>query len=83
MKLEYLSIEAQDGLRRLGKEWEQNELLFDGLPSGSAEWAWWWFRLREMEDRLEWFPKGKWATLQRIEQILADEAKQFAIAPFR
>ena len=27
-------------------------------------------RLREVEDRPEWFPKGKSATVQRIEQML-------------
>lgn len=83
MKLENLSIAAQDGLRRLGKEWENDELLFDALASNHESWAWWYFRLREMEDRPEWFPKGKWATLQAIEQLLTKEAKQFALAAFR
>ena len=51
MKLEKLSIDAQDGLRLLAKQWENDELLFDSLASTATEWAWWWFRLREMEDR--------------------------------
>lgn len=81
MKMDRLSIEAQDGLRTLGKQWENDELLFDGL--GTLDWSWWWFRLREMEDRPEWFPKGKWATLQRIEEELTREAKEFSLAAFR
>ena len=32
-----------------------------------------WFRLRYAEDSPELFPKGKWATLQRFEQLI-DEA---------
>jgi len=83
MKLDQLSEVTRTGLRRLGKEWENEELLFDGLAGNSESWAWWWFRLREMEDRPEWFPRGKWATIQRIEDLLTAEAKQFAIAAFR
>jgi hypothetical protein len=77
-----LSISAQDGLRLLGKKWENDELLFECLNNDNEAWAWWWFRLREMEDREEWFPKGKWATLQRIEKILSEEAKEFSKSAF-
>ena len=34
------------------------------------QWAWIYFQLRGAEDRTEWFPKGKWATIQRIGQLL-------------
>ena len=37
MKLEALSIDAQDGLRLLGKQWENDELLFDALASNATE----------------------------------------------
>jgi hypothetical protein len=38
-------------------------------------WARYWFMLREAEDRPEWFPSGKWATLQAIESVLCQEAR--------
>ncbi len=36
--------------------------------------AWMFFVLRSLPDRPEWFPKGKWATLQEIERQLDKEA---------
>lgn len=33
MKMDRLSIEAQDGLRLLGKQWGNDDLLFDGLSA--------------------------------------------------
>jgi len=31
-----------------------------------------------LPDRPEWFPKGKWATIQHVAKQLEDEAKQIA-----
>jgi hypothetical protein len=73
MKLEYLSTSAQDGLRAWSLAIHHDELLFDGIASSTKDWAWMWFQLREAEDKPDWFPKGKWATLQVIESILINE----------
>ena len=75
MKLEYLSTLAQHGLRAWAIAVHNDELLFDGIASNPREWAWQWFQLREAEDRLEWFPKGKWATLQVIESYLINDIR--------
>ena len=74
MKLEVLSQETQTGLRLWAKAVHDDELLFDAIASVPEQWAWVFLQLRESEDRPEWFPKGKWATIQVIEQQLADEA---------
>lgn len=43
--------------------------------SGSLEhWALLFFKLRAAEDREEWFPSGKWATIQRLESLLEEAA---------
>ena len=68
MKIEKLSQETQDGMIRWAREVHDDELLFDDNASAPEFWAWTWFQLREAEDRPEWFPKGKWATLQVIEE---------------
>ena len=73
MRIEILSREAQDGLRQWAKTVEDDELLFDGIST--ENWAWMWFRLRSAEDRPAWFPKGKSATLQFIEEQLLREAR--------
>jgi hypothetical protein len=39
-------------------------------------WAWITFLLRAAPDRADWFPKGKWATIQVIE----DQLLRLAIA---
>lgn len=33
--------------------------------------------LKAAPDNPEWFPKGKWATLQAMEQKLEEKAKEF------
>jgi len=50
--------------------------LDDRLRDCTPEnWAWIWFQLRRAADRLEWFPRGKWATLQHIERLLNECAQ--------
>ncbi len=44
--------------------------------TSAAQWAWFWFQLRELPDDPYRFPRGKWATLQSIEAKLI-EAAQF------
>ena len=39
--------------------------------------AWMVLVLRKLEDKDEWFPRGKWATLQNIEAQLETAAKEF------
>lgn len=74
MKLELLSAAAQIGLRSWALAVHHDELMFDGIGSSPEHWAWIFFQLRETEDRPEWFPKGKWATVQFLESRLAGEA---------
>lgn len=75
MKLDYLSTLAQHGLRSWAIAIHHDELLFDGLASSPKDWSWLWFQLREAEDKPEWFPKGKWATLQVIESFLINDIR--------
>jgi len=39
--------------------------------------AWIVLVLRKLEDKDEWFPRGKWATIQNIEAQLEIAAKEF------
>ena len=80
MKIDHFSVEARAGLRRWACEALDDELAFDGIASLPEHWAWMWFLLREAEDRPEWFPKGKFATLQFLEQRLVEEARAEAAA---
>lgn len=78
MRIELLSTQAQEGLRRFCAAVHDDELMLDAIASLPEQWAWIWFQLREAEDRLEWFPKGKWATIQVIEETLRKEAQEMA-----
>jgi hypothetical protein len=75
MRIENLTEEAQSGLRAWASHHDNDPMLFDGINSVPTEWAWQLLRLKESEDRPEWFPHGKWGTLQFIEQKLMAEAK--------
>ncbi len=46
--------------------------FFNSLPS---EWAGFFFLLREVPDTPEFFPSGKWATIQALEEKLTEWAK--------
>ena len=46
-------------------------LTDSGLPE---YWALLYFKLRKAKDCPEWFPSGKWATLQRLEQLIEEAA---------
>jgi len=76
MKFSRLSEETQEGLRRWAKDQLWDESFWDGIDSSPADWAFAWFRLRVAEDRPRWFPRGKWATLQVIEDFLLAEARR-------
>lgn len=43
-----------------------------------AEMAWLWFVLRELEDSDSRFPRGKWATIQHIQDQLERAARDVA-----
>jgi hypothetical protein len=76
MKLENFSPETQHGLIRWAI-WEHNDdLLFDAIASTPEAWAWIYFQLYVAENRSEWFPKGKSATLQFLHQRLSEQAKR-------
>lgn len=72
MRIERLSDEAQEGLR-LWAAWQLADALFFETDDVQP-WAWAMFQLRAAEDRPEWFPKGKSATIQVIELWLHEEA---------
>ena len=72
MKLENLSTPSQQGLRRWAKAVRQDERMLDA--TAPEQWAWVYMQLRLTADRPEWFPKGKWALLQAIENELLEEA---------
>jgi hypothetical protein len=76
MKLSKLSAEAGIGLVSWAKYEYGDELFFDGIGSLPTEWAWVLIQLKVADDWPEWFPKGKWATLQVIETFLMDEARE-------
>jgi hypothetical protein len=74
MIFDRLSPETQAGLR-LWAIWQHDDgLLFDGIGSSPEEWAWIYVQLKVAEGRPEWFPRGKWAAIQVIEQWLYEEA---------
>ena len=75
MKLEDLLPRTQDGLFKWAQFEHGDDMFFDGIGSIPEQWAWVWFQLRAAEDRPEWFPSGKWATLQAIEAFLDEEAR--------
>jgi hypothetical protein len=75
MKLEQMSKQAAHGLIEWAKFQHGDELFFDGIGSLPAEWAWVVYQLKVAEDRPEWFPKGKSATVQKIEASLYEIAK--------
>lgn len=83
MKIDQLSPDAQEGLRRWAHDVHGDELMLDAIGSIPEHWAWMSFLLRCSDDRPEWFPRGKFATIQIIEQHLIDEAKEATPSEFR
>jgi hypothetical protein len=50
-----------------------DELALDGIST--ERWAWILLLLKESQDQPDWFPKGKWATIQFLETQLIHEAR--------
>jgi hypothetical protein len=73
MRLDDFSQEAQEGLRAWAKDVLLDEMALEG--TSSEYWAWVLLLLKATEDQPDWFPKGKWATLQVLETKLLDEAR--------
>lgn len=71
--LNILSPEAQRGIEKFCDERELGE-LFAGSKFDAERCSWLYFLLRAAADKPEWFPRGKWATLQRLEPILDSAA---------
>lgn len=74
MKMERFSPQTQDGLRLWCQEAHGVEPSWLNNLKSPDDWAWLYFLLKASEDRVEWFPRGKWATLQHLESILLEEA---------
>ena len=63
------------GLERFVEDTMGWAVLEEGYLRGPVErWAMLYFRLKKAEDRPEWFPSGKWATVQRVERLLEEAA---------
>ena len=65
-----LSYAAADGL---SLALDQDFYRFESLE----RMAWIVLVLRKLEDKDEWFPRGKWATIQSVEAQLETAAKEF------
>lgn len=76
MRFDRLSAEAQEGLRGWAFYQFGDNSLFDDIGGDAEAWAWICFQLRVADDEAEWFPKGKFATIQIIEGWLYDEAER-------
>jgi len=46
----------------------------------SEEWPWILLILRDLDDRPEWFPAGKWATIHAIETQVAEDVRAIVAA---
>jgi len=67
------------GLRRWCEAADDGPFPADRLDVSAPEnWAWIFFELRQATDRPEWFPHGKWATIQHIGNLLDECAKGVA-----
>ena len=68
-----LSPDAYRALEGLisDRQWSD---LYDWMEPEIVAWLVW--RLKFVEDSEVYFPRGKWATIQRIEQLLDDYAKE-------
>jgi len=76
MKASILGLERAEGLRRFFVDTENDELAIDAISGSPEHWAWLWFRLREADEKPEWFPRGKYGTLKFIEELLTLEARE-------
>lgn len=71
LKCDFLPLTIQ-GLRRFLEDHDGD----DGRLNAPIEsWAFLFFILREAQDKPEWFPSGKWVTIQRLESLLVEAAK--------
>jgi hypothetical protein len=72
--LRNLKPDTLEGLRVVSSDFGWPDLYFYAQPE---QIAWLSFKLKAVEDRAEYFPHGKWATIQRL-QTLLDEAQDVA-----
>lgn len=69
-----LSYDTRKAIVALYRKNNWNDIETDSLVA--PEWAALMvFRLRATPDDAETFPKGKWATIQRIEELVTELAK--------
>lgn len=71
--LSELSIDARNGIRDFCSEFDLLE-LYEGSLHDAALCAWLLHLLAASMDIPRWFPKGKWATIQRLQQLCNDAA---------
>lgn len=68
-----LTISAQTGICDFCNENGLSE-LYNGSLYEPSNCAWLLYYLKAAMDLPRWFPKGKWATIQRLESLIYDEA---------
>ena len=78
--LHYLSIWACDEILKFLRDTapdsiELQDLFEDRKWILATDLARLWFFLRVATDKREWFPRGKWATIQHMETMLTSEAR--------
>ena len=71
-----LSQETRWALEKYSDSNDFTEWLGDRMWVQSQWFAWLVALLKEEQDTAELFPKGKWATIQRMQDLLADSAKR-------
>lgn len=74
MKMERFSPKVQDGLRLWCQEAHGAEPSWLDNMTKAVDWAWVYFLLLASENRMEWFPYGKAATLSHLAQQLIEAA---------
>ena len=72
-----MSEETRYALRDYSSRWDYNEWLEDRSWVSTEHFAWLIALLKEETDTPEVFPKGKWATLQRMEHLLSEAMKEY------
>lgn len=74
INLRALSPEAYAGLEQWCLDRDLEGMFNAWIPLENAAGI--FFRLREAADDEKYFPKGKWATLQRLEELITEAAKK-------
>lgn len=81
INLSELHPKTRHGLQAIFESLDRQDLI-DRMWLGLDQAGEVFFLLRALEDKPEWFPTGKWATLQRLE-TLCERAAQACIEDYQ